>query len=142
MRRATAEPIIASDADGERGSASVEAAVADGERGSASVEAALAVCALVAVLAMALAGIAVMIAQLRCVDAAREAARLVARGEPERAEQAARQVAPGGARIAVRVDADEVTVEVSAEPAGGALPAITVRAEAMAVLEPGVAGSP
>lgn len=113
----------------------------DGECGSASVEAALAVCALIAVLAMVLAGVCVMVAQVRCIDAAREAARLVARGEPERAEQAARQVAPGGAQVAVRVNADEVIVEVSAQPVDGVLPAITVRAEAMAVLEPGVAGA-
>jgi Flp pilus assembly protein TadG len=112
-----------------------------GERGSATVEAAIAVCAVVVVLAMALAGSAAVLAQLRCIDAAREAARLVARGEPERAEQAARAVAPTGARIAIRVQGDEAVVEVSAEPAGGVLPGLSVHAEALAVLEPGVAGA-
>lgn len=113
----------------------------DGESGSATVEAALAVCTVVIVLAMALAGSAAVLAQLRCTDAAREAARLVARGEPEQAEQAARRVAPTGARIAVHVQGDEVIVEVAAEPGGGILPGLSVRAEAVAVLEPGVAGA-
>ncbi len=114
---------------------------ADGERGSATVEAAIAVCAVVVVLGMSLAGSAAVLAQLRCTDAAREAARLVARGEPEHAEQAARAMAPSGARIAIQVHADEVVVEVSAEPTGGVLPGVAVRAEALAVLEPGVAGA-
>jgi Flp pilus assembly protein TadG len=116
-------------------------ASANGERGSATVEAAIAVCAVVVVLGMALAGSAAVLAQLRCTDAAREAARLVARGEPEHAERAARAVAPTGARIAIRVHGDEAVVEVSAEPAGSLLPGVSVRAEAMAVLEPGVAAA-
>jgi hypothetical protein len=112
------------------------------ERGSATVEAALAVCALVVVLAMALAGVAAVLAQVRCTDAAREAARLVARGEPSgRAEQMASRVAPSGARIAIRLQDDEVIVAVSAKPGGGILPGLSVHAEAMAVLEPGVAGA-
>ena len=113
-----------------------------GEHGSVSVEAAFAVCALVAVLAMALGGISMVVAQVRCIDAAREAARLVARGEPVRADQAARQVAPGGAQVSVQVVGYEVTVEVSSEPVGGLLPALTVRAQALAILEPGVGGVP
>lgn len=112
----------------------------DGERGSATVEAALAVSAVVVVLAMALAGTTAVLAQLRCADAAREAARLVARGEAERAERTARRVAPSGALIAIRVAGDEVTVEVSAEPAD-VLPGLSVRADAVAVLEPGVVGA-
>jgi len=112
-----------------------------GERGSATVEAALAVCGVVVVLAMALAGSAAVLAQLRCTDAAREAARLVARGEPERAEEAARRIGPAGARIAVTVNADEVIVAVRVQPGGGILPGLSVGAEAMAVLEPGVAGA-
>jgi Flp pilus assembly protein TadG len=114
----------------------------EGERGTATVEAAIALSALAVVLVLATAGVAAMIAQVRCIDAAREAARLVARGEPEQAEQAARKVAPADARIAMRVTADEVTVEVSAEPVDTILPMLTVRGEAMAVLEPGVAGAP
>jgi hypothetical protein len=91
---------------------------------------------------MALGGISMVVAQVRCIDAAREAARLVARGEHGRAADAAREVAPGDARVSVQVAGDEVRVEVSAEPVGGLLPALTVRAEALAILEPGVGGAP
>lgn len=111
-----------------------------GERGSATVEAAIAVCAVVFVLATALAGSAAVLAQIRCTDAAREAARLVARGEANNAERAALAVAPSGARVAIRVQGDSVVVEVLTEPAAGLLPGLSVRAEAHAVLEPGVGG--
>lgn len=113
-----------------------------GERGSVSVEAAFVMCALVAVLAIVLGGVCAVVAQVRCVDAAREAARLVARGESGRADEVARRLAPGGASVAVRIAGDEVTVEVSAEPVGGGLAGLTVRAKAMAILEPGVVGTP
>jgi len=99
-------------------------------------------CALVAVLAMALAGISMVTAQVRCIDAAREAARLVARGEQGRAAEAAQQVAPGDAQVSIQVAGDEAKVEVSSEPVGGLLPSLTVRAEALAILEPGVGGVP
>ena len=111
----------------------------DGERGSATVEAAIAVCAVVVVLAMALAGAGAVFAQLRCTDAAREAARLVARGDQARAEEVARRLAPSGATVSIQVRDDEVTVMVTAEPIGG-LDLVSIRAEAMAVLEPGVVG--
>lgn len=113
---------------------------ADAERGSATVEAALAVCAVVAVLAMALAGAATVLAQIRCTDAAREAARLVARGDQGAAEQAARRIAPSGADVVISVQGDEVVVQVSARPGDGLLPGLAARAEAVAVLEPGVIG--
>ncbi|MGH3812525.1 MAG: TadE family type IV pilus minor pilin, partial [Pseudonocardiaceae bacterium] len=76
-------------------------------------------------------------AQLRCVDAAREAARLTARGEQDRAEDLARRIAPRGAVVAVTLHGDEVTARVSADPVAGLLPGIEVGAEAVAVLEPG-----
>lgn len=110
-----------------------------GERGSVSVEAALALCSLVVVLALALGGVAAVSAQLRCVDAAREAARLTARGEQDRAGEVAARIAPRDARVEVQVRGDEVLVEVSAAPAGALLPGLDVRARAIAVLEPSVA---
>ncbi|MGB8962668.1 MAG: TadE family type IV pilus minor pilin, partial [Pseudonocardiaceae bacterium] len=76
-------------------------------------------------------------AQLRCVDAAREAARLTARGEQTRAADLARRIAPRGAVVAVTVRGDEVTARVSANPVPGLLPGVQVGAEAAAVLEPG-----
>ena len=101
-----------------------------------TVEAALALCSLVLVLALAIGAVAAAGAQLRCMDAAREAARLVARGEPDRARQAAEAIAPGGARVDIRVVGDEVSVQVS--KGVGQLPGLTVSGRALGVLEPGV----
>ncbi len=80
------------------------------------------------------------LAQMRATDAAREAARALARGESvARAEQLARQAAPG---VAVRVvrSGDQVRVVVEqdlAPPEGllGHLPGADVHAEAIALLE-------
>lgn len=111
------------------------------DRGTVTVEAALALCSLVVVLALVLAAVSAVAAQLRCVDAAREAARLTARGEQDRAEELARRVAPAGAVVVVTVHGDEVTARVSANAAAGLLPRIEIRAEAAAVMEP-AAGEP
>ena len=80
--------------------------------------------------------------QLRCIDAAREAARVVARGEETAVvRQVAQELAPEGAAVDVeRVDGT-VTVRVSADvsmpgPVGGVLPAPTARGEAVAWAEP------
>lgn len=111
---------------------------ASDERGAVTVEAALALCSLVVVLALSLAAVVAVSAQLRCIDAAREAARLTARGEQERGEQAAMRLAPRGAGVRIEVRGDEVSVVVLADPVGGLLPGVDVSAEAFAVLEPGV----
>ena len=90
---------------------------------------------LVTVLALVLAAVSAVATQLRCVDAAREAARLTARGEQDRAMQLARRIAPRGATVAVTVHGDEVLAQVSANPVAGLLPGIHVGAEAAAVME-------
>jgi hypothetical protein len=108
------------------------------DRGTATVEAAVAVCGLVLFLALAAAGLGAVLDQLRCTDAAREAARLVARGEPGRAEPVVRRIAPGAA-LRVHVRGDEVEVEVRAGPVSALLPGVAPRATAHAVLEPGAA---
>ncbi|MGH4010489.1 MAG: TadE family type IV pilus minor pilin [Pseudonocardiaceae bacterium] len=108
-----------------------------GDRGTVTVEAALALCSLMVVLALVLAAVSAVTAQLRCVDAAREAARLTARGEQDRAKDLARRIAPRGAAVEVTVRGDEITARVSADPVAGLLPGIKVGAEAVAVLEPG-----
>jgi hypothetical protein len=110
-----------------------------GDRGSVTVEAALALCSLVTVLALALAAVSAVAAQLRCVDAAREAARLTARGEQDRAEQLAHRIAPRGATVVVTVHGDEISARVAANPVPGLLPGIKVAAEAAALMEPGEA---
>ena len=68
---------------------------------------------LVTVLVLCLAGITAVSMQLRCIDAAREAARLAARGDERSAVAAARGVAPGGAAIDVRRDGDFVIATVT-----------------------------
>jgi Flp pilus assembly protein TadG len=102
-----------------------------------TVEAAVALCAMVVAIGLALASIAAVTDQLRCTDAAREAARLTARGDQDRAVAAAEQIAPRGAQVAIRVAGDSVTVEVSAQPVGGLLPGLRLTGQAYAVAEPG-----
>jgi TadE-like protein len=109
------------------------------DRGAVTVEAALALCSLVLVLVLVLAAVSAVAAQLRCVDAAREAARLTARGEQHRAEDLARRIAPHGAVVVVSVRDDEVTARVSGSPVAGLLPGINVGAEAAAIMEPAAA---
>lgn len=76
-------------------------------------------------------------AHVRCVDAAREAARLSARGDDARASRAVESVGPPGATSTVSRSDDTVTVQVRAPV--GLLPGLTVSATAVAAVEPGAA---
>ncbi|MEE6177097.1 TadE family type IV pilus minor pilin [Mycobacterium sp. 050134] len=97
-------------------------------------EAALAIAALVVVLALCLAGVTGVSMQIRCVDAAREAARLAARGDERSAVDAARGIAPGGARIRVDRDGDFLVATVVAR--SKLLPRLDIAAKAVAAVEP------
>jgi hypothetical protein len=80
-------------------------------------EIAAALPALVLVLTLGLGAVAAVTDHLRCVDAARTGARLLARGETVdqvRPEVARR--APDDARISLEVGDDTIEVEVSADP--------------------------
>ena len=87
--------------------------------------------------------VSVAVTQVRVVDAARETARAVARDESAtQASARGARVAPAGARIDVRQEADEVHVTVVAEVRGPGglfdfLPGLDVRAEAVAAREGG-----
>ena len=70
--------------------------------------------------------------QVRCIDAAREAARLAARGD-ERAVSAAGSVAPGAA-VDLRRDGPYVRARVAGR--SPMLPGVVVVAEALAAIEP------
>jgi len=105
------------------------------DRGAVTVEAALALCSLVAVMVMVIAAVSAASAHLRCLDAAREAARLVSRGEPQRAQEIAAAVAPRGATVDVRVTGDVVDVRVSAAGVPG-IPGLSLVGKAVAVMEP------
>jgi len=85
------------------------------------------------------------VAQVRLVDAAREAARLAARDETRAsAEQAALSAAPDGAEVLLVREGDtwraEVVVDVAADlPLVGSLPAVTMSAQSLSAAEPGTA---
>jgi hypothetical protein len=104
----------------------------DNDGGMVTVEAAIALTAFIAVLAIALGAISAAIDQLRCTDAAREAARLTARGEPGKATAAARHIAPAGATVHVTTDGEEIHVSVTTTP----FPGIDLHADAYAISEP------
>lgn len=110
------------------------------DAGAVTVEAALGICSVIAVFVLILTGAGALIGYLRCTDAAVEAARLVARGDRPRADEAVGRIAPGGASLSVLVEGDQVSTDVSAPLPGGFLPGQSLRARAVAVLEPGVEG--
>ncbi|OBH20076.1 MULTISPECIES: TadE family type IV pilus minor pilin [Mycolicibacter] len=97
-------------------------------------EAAFGLAALVSVLVVSLAGISAVSAQVRCLDAAREAARLAARGDTPAATAVVRRIAPAGAAIQLRSDGEFVVATVTVRPA--LLPGLAVRGEAVSAAEP------
>jgi hypothetical protein len=108
------------------------------DRGSVTAELAVGLPALVLLVLAALTAVSAVVTRLQCVDAAREAARAAARGEP--GESAGRRVAPAGAAVAVAFQDETVraTVAVQVRPLGPYLPAVPVTAQAVAEREPGV----
>lgn len=86
------------------------------------------------VLVLCLAGVTALSMQVRCVDAAREAARLAARGDERSALDAARRVAPVGARVQVRRDGDFLVATVVAR--SKLLPSLDIEAKAVSAAEP------
>ncbi len=111
----------------------------NGDRGSVTVEAALVLAVLVVVVAACLAGIGCVIAQLRCADAAREAARLAGRGDGSGAASAVASIAPAGAVLSIQTQGDLVTATVSVGAVSGLLPGVSIRAAASAQNEEGAA---
>lgn len=113
------------------------------ESGAATAEAA----AVLPVLVLFAMGLAWLVAlggtQVRALDAARETARAVARGEdPATSLDLGRRVATPGARISVEEHDDTVAVTVDAPVRGpggifGSLPTYHARATAIAAQEPG-----
>lgn len=111
------------------------------ERGAVTAELALGLPLLLAVTALMVWLLAVGVGQVRAVDAARETARALARGD-DRADALAvgRRVAPDGARFEVRRAGDRVVVRVTAQVSGPAglgrtPPGPSLRAEAVALTE-------
>jgi Flp pilus assembly protein TadG len=111
------------------------------ERGAVTAELALGLPLLLAVTVGLVWLLAAATAQVRVVDAAREAARVAARGDGiEAARAIGQRIAPEEAQVSVLATADEVIVEASAriDGPGGLfdfLPGVTVRSTAVAVAE-------
>src|SRR4051794_29453056 len=103
------------------------------DTGAVTVEAALAMCALTVFLALALGALIAVAQTMRCADAARELARLTARGEPDRGRAVAARLAPSGAVLEVTQVGDTVTATVSVRLVGSL--AMSVSGRAVAALE-------
>lgn len=122
-----------------RAAAGAPAGAFGGQRGSVTVEAAVALSAIVLLLALCLAGVGCLVAAVRVTDAAGEAARLAARGDPDSARAAVVRLAPAGSVLSL-TGRDLVTAAVSAPPLGGLLPGVHIGAKAVAAREPGEPG--
>ena len=85
-------------------------------------------------LVVCVAGLTAVSMQVRCIDAAREAARLAARGDGRVAADTARQVAPAGAVVDVRREGDYLVATVTSRSA--LLPGVAISARAVSVAEP------
>lgn len=105
-------------------------------RGSVTAETAVVLPVIVVMLLMATWAIGLVVTHIRCLDAARDVARAVARGEPE---DEVRRVAPKGSTVHVSRDGDDVTaiVGVSREwPLFGGTGAVRVEERATLQAEP------
>ncbi|MFJ9061876.1 TadE family type IV pilus minor pilin [Streptomyces sp. NPDC102409] len=107
-----------------------------GDGGAVTAEAAMALPVLVAFVLALVWALAAAADQIRCVDAARAGARAAARSEPEHAVRtAAREAAPGRARVAVERVGELWRVRVEAPTPGPGPLALTLSAEAVALAE-------
>ena len=104
--------------------------------GAVTVEAAIAMASIVTVVVLCVGGVVAVSMQVRCIDAAREAARLVARDDRESAVAVARRIAPQGASITVEIVDGFAVAVVSA--ASTLLPLVDISSEAVAAVESGV----
>lgn len=113
------------------------------DAGSVTVEAAFGICAVLTVFALLIGGFGLLIAQLRCTDAAVAAARLVARGEQDRAREAVFRLAPERSTLRVTVRGEHVRTRVHA-PALGGWSGLerSVTGSATALAEPGAQPEP
>ena len=118
------------------------------DNGTVTAETAVVLPSLLLVLGACVWVLSVLSAQMRCVDAAHEAARAAARGESVAAVRAAAvSAAPAGAAVTVRAGLTQVTVEVAAtvHPFGGLrrlVPGVRVAASARATTEAGSGAIP
>jgi Flp pilus assembly protein TadG len=107
------------------------------DRGMVTAELAACLPVLMVILAVAISAVDVVAERVRLADAAREAARAVARGDPGTGRRLALAEAPG-ARVGLTVGGGTVTAVVTKQvhPLGGWLPSITVSEQCVAAVEP------
>lgn len=86
------------------------------------------------VVLLCFAGLTAIVMQIRCVDAAREAARLAARGDGAGVTSVG-FLAPAGAAVEVRRDGGYIAARVSSR--SPVLPGIVIVGEAVSAAEPG-----
>ncbi|MBC9725070.1 TadE family type IV pilus minor pilin [Streptomyces sp. TRM68367] len=107
-----------------------------GDRGFVTAESAVVLPVLVAFAMTLVCGLLLVGAQIKCVDAARAAARAAARQEPAGAvAELAREAAPHGARVTVSRDAGQVRVTVVVRPSMPVGRPFELREEAVASVE-------
>jgi Flp pilus assembly protein TadG len=113
------------------------------DRGAVTAETAIVLPVLVVLLLVGLWAVGVVVANIRCVDAARDVARAVARGEPgDVAKRIGERSAPAGAVVGISRDGADVRVVVDADvkldwvPLSK-LPSVEVRGQAAVQIEPG-----
>jgi Flp pilus assembly protein TadG len=107
------------------------------DRGTVTAELAACLPVLMLVLAVALTAVSAVSARVRLQDAAREAARAAARGDPGAARRLAAAAAPGS-RLTLTADATDVVavVRTTVRPLAGFLPAMAITERAVAAVEP------
>lgn len=111
------------------------------QRGAVTAELAMGLPLLLAVTVALVWLLAVASAQVRVVDAARESARALARGDDEAsAREISQRIAPPGARVLITGQDGQVVVETTARVSGpgglfGLLPGVEVSARAVALRE-------
>lgn len=108
-----------------------------GDRGMVTAELAACLPVLVLVLGIALTAVSLVGARVRLQDAAREAARAAARGDPAAAHQLAAGAAPRAAVTVTRTATDVVAVaRERVHPLGSWLPGVSISERAVAAVEP------
>lgn len=107
------------------------------DRGMVTAELAACLPVLVLVLAVALSAVSVTGARVRVQDAAREAARASARGDPAVAVELAQRAAPG-VQVSVTTSGDQVVAVATLQEhlLASWLPAVTITERAVAAVEP------
>ena len=112
------------------------------QRGAVTAEVAIALPILLTLLFLGIWLIGVVTANIQCIDAARDVARAVARGEsPEIAQEIGRRTAPSNATITITRTGPDIHVTVTATPNRNAplltaLPATPTTAKAILQSEP------